>query len=493
MRTVEDGLTERASEGWRPGPIGIAGLFSGAVAGLLGLWGGRSAAVAELDGHGLIAVLPAVYWAAVLLGALATGLLLQAAVTEHRGYAQAVPPLWLLVLHVGPHLAPVRPGSAVVWEHIALARMIDGSGSVEVAADGRFAWPGGLAVLMAVVADLGDPALETLIRLWPGLLLGGTAVLVSALARRSYPSVPLIGPMAAVVYLLLSWTGQDELLPQGFGFVATLALLVLIESGPLRATADWSTSITLLDRFGAAAGDRPFARSRVAFATLLTLGMASIVSSPIAPVFVCFILLLLGLHGRRAAYRLLGLLSVGYLLWLAIAAQPWWSGSDGGLLSGWSELLGGAPAVSDGAASTAQDRVAAARLAAGVFTFASIVVIGVAMATERFRHLRPAIPLAPPALVPAVVLAGGFIDRDRLAIVGFFVLPAAAVLLARCLATIRLRLAVIALPALLVAITPVLLLARYGGETSEPIGDEPAAESSAPTDESTSVGGGDDG
>ena len=453
----------------RPGSIALAGLAAAALAAGLGLWGGRTADTGAVDGYGLLPALPVTYRLGLLLAVLATGLLMRAAVTENGRYAQAVPPLWLALLHIGPHLAHDHPRGPLPSEHIGLARLVGETGTADAALDGRLAWPGGLAVLMAIVADLGPTALDGLLRIWPGLLLGGTGVLVAALARRCYPTVPLIGPIASVVYLLGSWTGQDQLSAHGLGFAAGLALLVILETGPLRAAAAWSPSVSMLDRFAAAAGDRPFARTRVAFAALLVLGLAATVSHPIAPFFVCFALLILGLHGRRAAHRLLAVLAAVFVLWLVVAAQPWWSASPDGPFAGWSALLDDRPSVApEGSLVRPPQRFAeAVRSLVGLSVFGAIAALGAVSATDRFRHLRPAIPLAPLALIPAAVLALRPVGNDRAAVVGLFALPAAAVLVARWLTTVRVKMLALVLPGLALSMTPLLLLARYGGEAFE--------------------------
>ena len=103
----------------------------------------------------------------------------------------------------------------------------------------------------------------------------------------------------------------------------------------------------------------------------------------------------------------------------------------------------------------------------GIGTFLSVLFIGIAMATERFRHLRPAIPLAPLAGIPSMALALQSYGGEIIFRVVLFTLPVAAILIGRLLATIRVRALPIVVPIVVVAMMPFLMLARFGNEAFE--------------------------
>lgn len=441
--------------------IGWLGLLLAAVAAVLGVWGGTSTPSEEVDGYGIIAALPSTYWAGVAIGALATGVLLHRAIVERTSYASVVPVLWLAVLHTGPHLAHDHHRYHAAWSNVGLIRLIEEQRTGDIAIDGRLAWPGFLGALVAPLARMDDSVVELVVRLWPTAMLGGTAILVSALAARAYPTVPLIKPLSAVVYILMAWSGQDYLSPESFGFAAYLAILVLLESGPLRISPAWSSAVPFLARFASAGGDRPAARSTPVFVALVILSLGAVVSHPLAPLFICVGLVILGLYGRTVAWRLLLLVAATYVVWFAVTADSWWPSDIGDV-----DVLGGL--WPDTESTSAQHRfVTLVRSGVGFATFTGVLAIGFAMAGDRLRHFRPAVPIVPLAVVPAVVLAlqsygGGITSRAVL-----FTLPMASILIGRMLAAVRVRALAVVVPAVALVLSPLLLVVRYGHEAFE--------------------------
>ncbi len=468
-------VTVEASE--RPGapllshsPAGWAGIGLAATSMLLTIVGGRLTPGDEVDGYGIISALPTLYWVGLAIGLLATAAALRLAIVERPRYALLVPTVWLTAFHIGPHLAHPHLRFHTVWVHLGFVRLIDEQRTGEILIDARFAWPGFFGTFVAPLAGLDDPVIEFVLRLWPAAIIGATAVLVSLLATRSYPTVPLIGPLAAVVYVLLSWTGQDYFSPQSFGYTAYLAMLVLLESGPLRTSSAWSASVPVLARFAAAGGERPVSRTTPVFVVLLILSLGAIVSHPLAPFFICTGLVILGLYGRTLAWRLLLIVGLAYLGWFLIAAEPWYSTRI-------ETLVGQIGAFFTNLGSTTSERVVDSspervfvtnvRSLVGLSTFVTALIIGVAMATERFRHLRPAIPLAPLAGIPSLALALQSYGGEIIFRVLLFTLPMAAILIARVLASFRVQALPVLVPVVVAAMTPLLLLARYGNESFE--------------------------
>lgn len=464
-------------QAWRPAvdrlalsQTGKLGLGLAGVALLLGLYGGRTTVTEDVGGYGVVSGLPPVYWVAVAIAAVATVVLLRVAIAERTRYAAAVPALWLGILHTAIHLAHDHFRFQTAWTHVGFTRYIEENHAGNVLIDARFAWPGFFGVFSASLPNVNETTLELAMRLWPTALLGGTAILISALATRSYPTVPLIGPLSATMYIMLAWTGQDYFSPQSFGFTVYLSILVLLESGPLRASPAWSASVPFLARFAAAGGDRPAARSPVVFVSLVVLAFGAIVSHPLAPFFICTGLIILGLYGRTVAWRLLAMVGFAYVAWFFITAEPWWSTRLADMIDQIGGFFG-----NTGASSTARVRsssperifVTSVRTWVGVATFVTVLGAGIAMATERFRHLRPAIPLAPLAGVPSMALALQSYGGEIVFRVVLFTLPAAAILVGRLLAAVRIRAIPYVVPVVVLALMPWLLLARFGNEAFE--------------------------
>lgn len=448
---------------------GIA-LAIAALSVLFGIVGGITADSARVDGFGLISALPTIYWIGVALGAVASFLLLRLAIKERTRYASVVPALWLGILHTGPHLAHDHFRFQTVWTHLGFVRVIDETGTGDVLIDARFAWPGFFGSFIPSLAQVDESTLDLIMRLWPTAILGGTAILVSALATRAYPTIPLIGPLSAVSYILLAWTGQDYYSPQSFGFTAYLSMLVLLESGPLRSSPAWSASVPFLARFAAAGGDRPAARYTPVFVSLVILSFGAIVSHPLAPFFICMGLVILGLYGRTVAWRLLVMVALAYVLWFFITAEPWWSTQLEkmiGQIGGFFENLDSTTSSRVATSSPDHIFVTQVRTYVGLGTFLTVLILGIAMATERFRHLRPAIPLAPLAGIPSMALALQSYGGEIIFRVVLFTLPVAAILIGRLLATIRVRALPIVVPLFALIMMPLLMLARFGNEAFE--------------------------
>ena len=465
-----DPATRSAPEVLRHSRAGWLGVGLAALSALLTLLGGRLARTGEVDGYGLIFALHPIYWVGVLVGLAATVVALRLAIVERPRYAILVPAVWLTAFHIGPHLAHAHLRFMTVWVHLGFVRLIDEQRTGDVLIDARFAWPGFFGAFVAPLADMDQGVLELLLRLWPAAIIGATGVLVSLLATRSYPTIPLIGPLAAVVYVLLSWTGQDYFSPQSFGYTAYLGMLVLLESGPLRTSSAWSASVPILARFAAAGGERPVSRSTPVFVVLIVLSLGAIVSHPLAPFFICTGLVILGLYGRTLAWRLLLMVGLAYVGWFLVAAEPWYSTRV-------EALVGQIGAFFTNLDRTTTERVVDSsperllvtqvRSLVGLSTFFTVLVIGLAMATERFRHLRPAIPLAPLAGIPSLALALQSYGGEIIFRVLLFTLPMAAILIARVLASFRVRALPVVVPVLVVLMTPPLLVARYGNESFE--------------------------
>lgn len=455
---------------WQISPAGRLGVALAAFALLFGLYGGRTADTKKVDGYGIIFALPPIYWVGVGLGTIASFLLLRTALRERTKYAAIVPMIWLGILHTGPHLAHDHFRFPTVWTHLGFIRVIDETNSGDVLIDARFAWPGFFGATVPALANVNEPTLELIMRLWPTAILAATAVLVSALATRAYPTVPLIGSLSAVAYIMLAWTGQDYYSPQSFGFTAYLCILVLLESGPLRTSPAWSASVPFLARFAAAGGERPAARSTPVFVALVILSFGAIVSHPLAPFFICMGLVISGLYGRTVAWRLLIMIATAYVVWFFVTAEPWWSTQLPDMIDqigGFFRNVEGSSSGRIEGSSDVRAFVAQVRTVLGLASFVAVLAIGVAMATDRFRHLRPAVPLAPLAGIPSMALALQSYGGEIIFRVVLFTLPMAAILFGRMLATIRVRALPLAVPALVLAMMPALMLARFGNESFE--------------------------
>ena len=451
-----------------------------ALAGLAAsLIGGIRADTSEVDGFGLVAAVPTIYWVGVALAIVATVLAAvevakEAPVVGVQIPALWIPALWIGVLHTAPALAADGVRFAPVYENLGLVRSFAQATGASSLAQPVQGWPGFYAAFSPSLAGLDPTVLDGLLRLWPTIITSILAALTAALARRAYPTQPLVGPLSALVFIVGWWMGQDYFSPLSVALVAYLAMVVVLESGPLRPQGSLSSVAPLLNRFAIAGGDRPEARSPAPFVAVLILAFAVVVSDPVAPLFIAAALLILGLHGRRVAWRLLVMTVVAYLVWNLVVAEPWWttvydgpSVDFGGI---WPEGQA-APGAGSVSPSTGHLWVTRVQTALTAVTVGAILVLGGVTASDSARHLRPALPLALLALSPFVVSTVIGYDRGTMATVLAFALPVTSILAARFLAMLSSRSGLIAVPVVAVVMAPLFLMARFGNESFEMVTD----------------------
>lgn len=454
---------------WPATTAGQAGLVLTVLASVCGLVGGRLVDSSRVDGFGILNAMPPVYWVGVLCGVVATGLLLRAVVDGERLLGPLIPGVWLVLLHLAPELAHDHARFSIVYIHMGFIRLIDATRTGDVIVDARFAWPGFFGMFMPSLPAMSEGAFELVMRLWPAMITGAATGLVAALARRSYPTQPAIAPLSALVFVVLSWTGQDYFSPQSVGFLLYLSMVIVVECGPLRARGSWSSVAPVLSRFATAGGDRPEARSAPTFVALIIMAFGAIVSHPLAPFFMCAGLAMLGLYGRRVAWRLMVIVGLSYVIWFALAAKPFWIGQFGPMLKEFGHTTNvGTAGTERGAVGTpAHSFVLTVRAVLGLSVFLFTLIVGSAMATNRFKHLRPTLPLAPLAGIPVVAAAVQSYGGEMIIRVFLFTLPMASILFARVLLSIPRRAVQWAVPMAVLSMVPVFLLARFGNEAFE--------------------------
>jgi hypothetical protein len=170
------------------------------------------------------------------------------------------------------------------------------------------------------------------------------------------------------------------------------------------------------------------------------------------------------------AWRLLLFVGVSYGLWLVISARPWWSIGLDGVLNEVGDLVGNLEPGSTGQVarpSPDQADVTSVRNSIGIATFGAVLIVGLLMVTERFKHLRPAVPLVPLAAVPAVALGLQGQRGDITARVLLYTLPLASILVGRIVVMLRRPALTVVAAGMVAASAPVLLIARFGNESFE--------------------------
>ncbi len=446
----------------------IAGLVT--VALVAALIGGLQVSPADVDDFGLVSAMPVIYWVGAALAVIASFMVGFDAVKGGQAVGFQIPALWIGILHTAPAFAADNARFAPAYQNRGFVRSLGGSvggGSLAVSEQG---WPGFYGAFAPIVGGMSPTVLDGLFRLWPTAIITLSAILTGGLARRAYPAWPLIGPLSALVFVAGSWMGQDYFSPLSVALVGFLAIIVVLESGPLLPRGSLSSAAPALSRFAIAGGDRSEASSAASYVVMLIISFAIVVSHPIAPMFLMAALMILGLHGRRVAWRLLVAVTIVYLLWSFVVAEPWWSVPFDGLAvnfgGDWPEGLV-APGAGSGSASTGHVWVTRVQSWLTVAIIGSILVLGGVMASDPLHHLRPALPLAPLGLAPFVM--AGLVGYEKGVVISVvaFALPMASVLVARALLSIPAPLVPVAAPVAALVMVPLFLMARFGNESFE--------------------------
>jgi hypothetical protein len=196
-----------------------------AVAGALALWavGLRAVDLAPINDLGLISVLPPVAIAGPLL--LTVSFIGILALEPHR--------TWLLTLHVialivmlyaTPAIVEAAPRFNVAWRHVGIAEVLMRTGRVDPSIDAYFSWPGFfmLSAFLTEIAGLGTgldlvawaPAAFNLLYLAP-------LMMIFRAASGDWRVVWL----AAWIFYITNWIGQDYFSPQAYAYFLYLIIL----------------------------------------------------------------------------------------------------------------------------------------------------------------------------------------------------------------------------------------------------------------------------
>ncbi len=414
------------------------------------------------------ASLPTLYWIAVALAVAVSASILWRRSGQGRYILVVLVPLWVLLLHTAPllglsgylpggSLAAIERATAITSEGLIAGQVSDASGFH--------------GLLSTVTADAPSSLVEWAARLWPSFVTLVSAVLVSGLASRSYPRTPAVGPVAALVYVLVAWFDVGFLGSGAVGLVVLLAILVLTESGPLQSDTGSGTSLAVVSRQAESLGDRPESYSVQVFVALLLLSFGAVVGDVATPAAICGAFAVLAFFGRRAALRLWLLSLVVYTAWSVLVGRPWWS-------SGLTEVADLPARLVDlllgGSSIPLGQRVAGW---GGVVMMLFVLAVGLLMTRGRFSQLRPTVPLVPLALVSAFAVAVSSSTETMASSAVSVLAPFAAVLAGRLLSGSSRSAATVMTSVLLAVSIPVFLLIRFGDMPADadlapvPVGD----------------------
>ncbi|MEL7206735.1 MAG: hypothetical protein AAGK32_00625, partial [Actinomycetota bacterium] len=438
-----------------------------------------------VDGLGLLPALPLVFWLSVLGTSAAFVLFVLA--RHHWGSASAVGLLTLSLHGIEPMSAPAARFS-VAWLISGFSDVIAETGAPERLIDARFSWPGFYLGPAAAISGRQEPYvgaqpgsflgpeatsageqlvnIDPLIRYWPLGIFAVWVLLVWVFARHWFPDRWIAAPIAAWLFTLTAWTGQNYFSPQSMGTTVTAILVLLVvlmerelpRSAPLRTRASW----VFLPGGG---GDE---RQPAVVLLVFAIAVSVIVTHPLSPVFMAIWLTPLAFAGYRYARGLPLLVFIVFLTWVSGAARPWWRSRIAGLLDNVGAVGSTvSESTTSRAAGASVDRTIVLLSRSGIVLAVGAFGLLAAVYLWRQRGQRAGALLFAMAALPALAIAGQPYGGEILVRVFLFSVFPAAVLFGAAIGNTSPRTLVVSLVIVTALGAPTLIINRYGNESFE--------------------------
>lgn len=378
--------------------------------------------------------------------------------------------LLLVLLHGAPGIIEEQPRFFVAWIHVGFIEQISVDGALLPLQDARFSWPGFFAGGALLDQMAGTDGTRWMIRYAPVVANAFYVLAVwamgSALGLRR--SVRLL---AGVVFVLANWAGQDYFSPQATGMMLALAMLVVIVADfPGDGLGDTSRLRRLLAPRDPSVA-RPVPRpERFGLPVLFVLAAALVISHQLTPVLLAMSLAVIGVL-RLTSVRWLGVsIALMTLAWLSFGSEAFWFGQLEKITGSLGEVnsIVDANVNKSGGAIAPRELLLRARL---VLSFGVWFAAGIgALVAWRRAWDRRTVLLIVLVGAPFPVLALQPYGGEVLIRVFFFTLLPASLLIS--MTVLRGGAPASAwktatLAAVLVALIPVFVLARFGNEEFE--------------------------
>lgn len=214
--------TLRAS-GRRP-VIVVAALFA---AGALLFWLPlRGVHMGAMDGYGLISVLPI----ATLAGAAVLTVAFLAALGLRRPYRVllAAQLAFIVVsLHGLAQFLEPYARFPTAWQHAGFIEFIARTHTVDAGLDARFSWPGFFALIAFITKAIGQTDIEPVLH-WSPLAIELLYLVPLFLILRTMNATWRAKWLAAWLFVVADWVGQDYLSPQAFAYLLYLFWVAIL-------------------------------------------------------------------------------------------------------------------------------------------------------------------------------------------------------------------------------------------------------------------------
>ncbi|MFF5786456.1 hypothetical protein ACFY8P_16005 [Streptomyces sp. NPDC012693] len=447
----------------------------------LGLW---VSALPEIDfrtmgDYGLLDRLPVTFHASLLV--LTAGFLLT---LRRAGTSRAWPLAYCVALLVALKAPPAVLYDSVRYpwasKHDAVVNVILGAGELRPNAglSGNMSayeqWPGFFTLNAALVRAFGVESTAVYLN-WAPIVLGLIALPLLVLIYRTFAEDWRLVWTAVWIFQLANWVGQDYLAPQGLAYILHLTVLAVVMRHFVRpGSAGRLRDRAYLDPAATAVPPPTGVRQRaVCVAIISPLIFAINAVHQLTPVMLCAALFVLALTRRYRNYGLLVVAGLLMLTWNLTMGRPLFLEMLGTLRESIGRLTENSRAgyagqlTGPGPELAGQANIA---MALAVVVLAGIAVLG------RRRLTHSALPLLLVSIAPVPLFAVNDYGGEMLFRVYLFGLPGAAFFAAAALvpaagaprsrgALVRRRIAAVALPVVLVALTAGFLPSYYGKET----------------------------
>jgi O-antigen/teichoic acid export membrane protein len=458
----------------------------------------RGTDLSQMNGLGLISVLPVGSLAGVVLLSLAliAGIALPRA---HPALLGAALVALMVCLNGAAAVIEAQPRFATAYQIAGYVDYVAQTGHTAPGLQAYFSWPGFFAFIAALAGAAGQHDLIPLMRLWP-VMIDLLCLLPLFLIMRNLRISWRARWLAGFFFTVGSWVGQDYFSPQALNYLLYLVFVAILTTwftgvGPtgypwlpslarsslyswpsrlpgwLRPSRLYRRGSQRLEPGELPARSASTAQRALLLALLIGIYAVATTSHQLTPFYMlgaCVVLIL----ARRCVLvglpLLLGVILVG---WFSYAAVAFWSGHMADIFGGIGQI-GGNVSTSVGGRVTGGDSLHELALVARAALAGLIVLLAcLGIVRRRLRHLDDRILLALLYMpLPSIALQsyGGEIALR----IYLFLLPAAAIL-AACFFFPSpesgrpgwRRLSALAVCAMVLPLT--FLLARYGNETFE--------------------------
>ena len=179
-----------------------------------------------MSGYGLISVLPI----ATLLGAAVLTITFFVTLGLRRPYrglliAQLV--IAVVSLHGLAQVLEPYARFPTVWQHAGFIEYITRTQTVDAGLDARYSWPGFFALLAFITRAIGQTDIEPVLH-WSPIFIELAYLVPLYLILRTMNATWRAKWLAAWLFIVADWVGQDYLSPQAFGYLLYLFWVAIL-------------------------------------------------------------------------------------------------------------------------------------------------------------------------------------------------------------------------------------------------------------------------